>query len=59
MPVLARVHGLRVREVPIPGIYAGEKSHRNAVRCGLDVPGVVWDYERGRHHGMQPGLRPG
>ena len=35
MLVLARVKGLRIAEVPIPTIYAGEKSHLNPVKYGL------------------------
>lgn len=50
MLVMARVKGLRVREVPIPTIYAGEKSHLNPVRYGFDVLGVVRDYRRGKYH---------
>lgn len=50
MLVLARVKGLRVREIPIPTIYAGEKSHLNPIRYGFDVLGVVWDYKRGKYH---------
>jgi len=50
MLVLARVKGLRVREVPIPTIYAGEKSYLNPIRYGFDVLRVVWDYKRGKYH---------
>jgi glycosyltransferase involved in cell wall biosynthesis len=52
MLVLARVHALRVREIPIPTIYAGEVSHLNPIRYGLDVLGVVWDYKRGKYHSL-------
>jgi hypothetical protein len=38
--------------VAIPTIYAGEKSHLNPVRYGLDVLSVVRDYRRGRYHAM-------
>jgi glycosyltransferase involved in cell wall biosynthesis len=52
MIVLARVKGLRIAEIAIPTIYAGEKSHLNPIRYGLDVLTVVWDYKRGKYHAM-------
>jgi len=52
MLVLARVKGLRIAEVAIPTIYAGEKSHLNPIRYGLDVLSVVRDYRRGKYHAM-------
>ena len=52
MLVLARVRGLRIAEVAIPTIYAGEKSHLNPVRYGFDVLSVVRDYRRGKYHSM-------
>jgi len=50
MIVLARVKGLKVAEIAIPTIYAGEKSHLNPVKYGLDVLRVVRDYRRGKYH---------
>jgi glycosyltransferase involved in cell wall biosynthesis len=50
MIVLAKVHGMRVAEVAIPTIYAGEKSHLNPVKYGFDVLGVVVAYLRGHYH---------
>ncbi len=50
MLVLARVKGLRIAEVAIPTIYAGEKSHLNPVKYGLDVLGIVRDFRRGKYH---------
>jgi glycosyltransferase involved in cell wall biosynthesis len=50
MLVLARVKGLRIAEIPIPTIYAGEKSHLNPIRYGFDVLSVVRDYKRGKYH---------
>ena len=50
MLVLAHVQGLRIVEVAIPTIYAGEKSHLNPIRYGLDVLKVVRDYRRGKYH---------
>jgi glycosyltransferase involved in cell wall biosynthesis len=52
MLVLAKVKGLRIAEVAIPTIYAGEKSHLNPIRYGFDVLSVVKDYRRGRYHAM-------
>ena len=52
MLVLAHVKGLRIAEVPIPTIYAGEKSHLNPVRYGFDVLSVVREYRRGKYHRM-------
>ena len=52
MIVLAHVKGLRIAEIPIPTIYAGEKSHLNPIRYGLDVLSVVWDYKRGKYHAI-------
>jgi len=52
MIVLARVKGLRIREIAIPTIYAGEKSSLNPIRYGLDVLKVVRDYKRGKYHAM-------
>jgi glycosyltransferase involved in cell wall biosynthesis len=52
MIVLARVKGLRIAEIAIPTIYAGEKSHLNPIRYGLDVLSVVRDYKRGKYHAM-------
>jgi len=52
MIVLAHVKGLRIAEVAIPTIYAGEKSHLNPVKYGLDVLSVILDYKRGKYHAM-------
>ncbi len=52
MLVLASIKGLRVKELPIPTIYADEKSHLNPIKYGFDVLGVVWDYKRGKYHGL-------
>lgn len=50
MIVLARVKGLRIAEIAIPTIYAGEKSHLNPIQYGLDVLTIVKDYKRGKYH---------
>jgi glycosyltransferase involved in cell wall biosynthesis len=52
MIVLARVKGLRIREIAIPTIYAGEKSSLNPIKYGFDVLKVVRDYKRGKYHRM-------
>jgi glycosyltransferase involved in cell wall biosynthesis len=52
MIVLARVKGLRVAEVSIPTIYAGEKSHLRPIQYGLDVLSIIRDYKRGKYHRM-------
>lgn len=52
MIVLARVNGLRIAEVAIPTIYAGEKSHLHPIQYGLDVLKVVRDYKRGKYHAI-------
>ena len=52
MIVLARVKGLRICEIAIPTIYAGEKSSLNPIKDGFDVLKVVRDYRRGKYHRM-------
>ena len=52
MIVLAKVRGLRIAEIAIPTIYAGEKSHLNPVKYGLDVLSVARAYRRGKYHAM-------
>ena len=52
MIVLARVKRLRIAEIAIPTIYAGEKSHLNPIRYGLDVLKVVRDFRNGKYHAL-------
>jgi len=52
MIVLARVKGLRIAEIAIPTIYAGEKSHLNPIKYGIDVLKVVKRYRRGYYQSM-------
>jgi glycosyltransferase involved in cell wall biosynthesis len=52
MIVMARIKGLRVKEVAIPTIYADEVSHLKPIQYGLNVLNVVWDYKRGRYHAL-------
>jgi len=47
MIVCGRLRGLRIKEVAIPTIYAGEVSHLRPVRYGLDVLKIVRKYRRG------------
>jgi len=49
MMVLAMVKGMRIAQVAIPTIYAGEKSHVNSIKYGFDVLSVVWNYKRGKY----------
>jgi glycosyltransferase involved in cell wall biosynthesis len=52
MLVLAHVKGLKIVEIAIPTIYAGEKSHLNPIRYGLDVLSIVRNYRRGKYQSM-------
>lgn len=52
MMVLAKVKGLRIREIAIPTIYAGEKSSLNPIKYGFDVLKIVHEYRRGKYHAM-------
>jgi len=52
MIVLARAKGLRIAEIAIPTIYAGEKSHLNPIKYGLDVLAVAWRFRQGKYHAM-------
>ena len=52
MLVLAKVKSLRIAEIAIPTIYAGEKSHLNPIKYGLDVLGIVKDFKRGKYHAL-------
>ena len=49
MIVMARVLGLRISEIAIPTIYAGEVSHLKPVQYGMRVLAVVRDYRRGKY----------
>jgi glycosyltransferase involved in cell wall biosynthesis len=52
MLVIGHVKGLRIAEIAIPTIYAGEKSHLNPIKYGFDVLSVVRKYRRGKYHAM-------
>jgi glycosyltransferase involved in cell wall biosynthesis len=52
MIVLAKVKGLRIAQIAIPTIYAGEKSHLRPIQYGLDVLSIVRDYRRGKYHAI-------
>jgi glycosyltransferase involved in cell wall biosynthesis len=49
MIVMARTRNLRIVEVAIPTIYAGEVSHLKPVEYGLRVLRVVRDYKLGKY----------
>ena len=49
MIVMARVMGLRIVELPIPTIYAGEVSHLRPIKYGLQVLAVVRRYRQGEY----------
>jgi glycosyltransferase involved in cell wall biosynthesis len=50
MIVCAKIISLKIREVAIPTIYAGEKSHLNPIKYGFDVLAIVRRYRQGRYH---------
>jgi len=52
MIVLAKVKGLRIAEIAIPTIYAGERSNLRPIQYGLDVLSVVREYRRGKYHAI-------
>jgi len=52
MLIAARILGLRIKELAVPTIYAGERSHLNPVRYGLDVLNVVRRYRSGHYHAL-------
>jgi hypothetical protein len=41
--------GLRIKEVPIPTRYAGEKSSLKPIQYGFDVLKIMWDYKMGKY----------
>ena len=50
MILMAKVKGLEIVEIPIPTIYADEKSHLNPIKYGLDVLSVIKEYRKGKYH---------
>ena len=50
MIVMARTRDLRIVEVAIPTIYAGEVSHLNPIDYGMRVLRIVRDYKLGKYH---------
>ena len=50
MIVMAHIKGLRIQEIAVPTIYAGEVSHLRPVQYGLRVLGIVASYKRGKYH---------
>jgi glycosyltransferase involved in cell wall biosynthesis len=55
MLVMAKIKGLRIAELPIPTIYAGEVSHLNPVKYGFAVLAVVRKYLKGEYHKLLMG----
>jgi glycosyltransferase involved in cell wall biosynthesis len=49
MIVMAHIKGLRIQEIAIPTIYAGEVSHLRPVQYGFRVLGIVASYKRGKY----------
>jgi hypothetical protein len=49
MIVMARVLGLRVAEIPIPTVYAGEVSHLKPIQYGLRVLRIIGNYLLGKY----------
>ena len=49
MIVMARTRDLRIVEIPIPTIYAGEVSHLKPVDYGLRVLRIVREYKLGKY----------
>ena len=52
MIICAKILGLKIKEIAIPTIYAGEKSHLNPVKYGFDVLANVWKYRKGHYHAL-------
>jgi hypothetical protein len=46
--MMARTRNLRIVEVAIPTIYAGEVSHLKPIEYGLRVLRIVRDYKIGK-----------
>jgi glycosyltransferase involved in cell wall biosynthesis len=56
MMLCAKILGMPIREVAIPTIYAGEKSHVRPLKYGMDVLRIVERFRRGYYHGLLKGL---
>jgi hypothetical protein len=52
MIVCAKILGLKIREIAIPTIYAGEKSNLNPIKYGFDVLAIVRKYRQGHYHAL-------
>jgi len=53
MIVMAHIGKLRIAEIAIPTIYAGEVSHLNPIGYGMRVLGIVANFKRGKYHGLR------
>ena len=52
MIIMAKIKRYRIREVPIPTIYADEVSYLNPIKYGFDVLSVVLGYRRGKYKAL-------
>lgn len=52
MIIMAKIKGLRIKEIAIPTIYADETSYLNPIKYGLDVLSIVWKYKCGKFNGI-------
>jgi len=59
MMIAAHILGMRIVEVAIPARYAGEVSHLQPIRYGLDVLAIVARYRSGHYHRMLGRSRDG
>ncbi len=50
MIIMAKINGLRIKEIAIPTIYADETSYLNPIKYGLDVLSIVWNYKCGKYN---------
>jgi glycosyltransferase involved in cell wall biosynthesis len=55
MMLCAKILGMPIREVAIPTIYAGEKSHVRPIKYGMDVLRIVKRFRRGHYHALLKG----
>lgn len=49
MLFMANKKGLRIKEIPIPTRYAGEKSSLKPIQYGFDVLKIIWNYKVGKY----------
>jgi len=49
MTMMTGKKNLKIKEVPIPTRYAGEKSHLKPIKYGMDVLKIIWRYKIGKY----------